>query len=135
MFKPIEEAIQAHLIDCIPGVPVLGTYDVADMTTQSSPRLAMQVIWLGFQPTGQKSKAIRLTHRFAVQVIVDTGRARVTDRAIADAGLKEALSRLLDFEPVRGAKATIEASPAPEFDGRALRLSIFLNLPDMIVPE
>lgn len=131
MFAAFETALIAHLDGCLPGQPVLDTYSMPDLSGDGAPTMAMQVVWLGAAITGRKRHEVKLAHRFALYLYVDTGRIRDADRATATAAMDTALQRLLAFEPERFNFAEMEDIPAPEYDGRALRLALYFTLQDV----
>lgn len=131
MFATLEAAIIAHLADCLPGQPVHDTYAALDLSGPGAPTVAMQVVWLGAAIASAKRHEIKLAHRFALYVYVDTGRARPTDRAAATTALQTALGRLLAFEPDRFNFAEMTEIPEPDYDGRALRLALYFSLSDV----
>lgn len=131
MFSALESALITHLADCLPGQPVHDTYDEPDLSGPDSPVCAMQVVWRGAAITGRKRHEVKLAHRFAVFVYVDAGRARPAHRATATNAMHAALQRLLAFEPERFNFAEMEDVPAPEYDGRALRLALYFTLQDV----
>lgn len=131
MFATLEAAVIDHLAGCLPGQPVHDTYAALDLASPSAPTVAMQVVWLGAVIASAKRHEIKLAHRFALYVYVDTGKARPDDRAAATAALQTALGRLLAFEPDRFNFAEISEIPAPDYDGRALRLALYFSLHDV----
>lgn len=132
MFAPLETALRSHLAGAIPDIPVLGTYDLVDLTQPDSARVAMQVVWLGAGVTDRRRSAIALAHRFVVHIYVDCARARDLDREQATQGMDGVVQRLLSFEPTRLQFGNTQDIPAPEFDGRTLRLSLYLNITDVV---
>lgn len=131
MFAALEAALIAHLDGCLPGHPVHDTYAVPDLSGPGAPSAAMQVVWLGAAIASKKRHELKLAHRFALFVYVDTARARAADRTAATAALQTALARLLAFEPDRFNFAEMEDIPAPDYDGRALRLALYFTLQDV----
>lgn len=131
MFAALESALIAHLDGCLPGQPVHDTYAVLDLSGAGSPSVAMQVVWMGAAIASKKRHEVKLAHRFGLFVYVETARARATDRAAATSALQTALVRLLAFEPDRFNFAEMDDIPAPDYDGRALRLALYFSLSDV----
>lgn len=132
MFSAIESAVIAHLAGCIPNVPVLGTYDQADLAAPDIDRLAMQVEYQGFDALENKPGIVTLAHRLAVHVLIDAGRARPDERALAETGLHAAIQRLLAW-PDRTQRVEIQSSPSGQTDGRVLRLSVQFSVSPAVI--
>ena len=131
MFATLEAALITHLTGCLPGQPVHDTYAVLDLSGAGAPSVGMQVVWLGAAIVARKRHEVKLAHRFALYVYVDTARARPADRAAATAAMQTALGRMLAFEPERFNFAEMDDIPAPEYDGRTLRLALYFSLSDV----
>lgn len=132
MFSAIESTVRAHLANAIPGVAVMGTYDSADLAAADADRIAMQVEYQGFDALENRPGAVTLGHRFAVHVLVDTGRARDPERAAAETGLQTVIKRLLAWPDSR-MRVDIQSSPLSSLDGRTLRLSVFFSIAPVVV--
>lgn len=132
MFSTLETAIREHLAGCIAGVQVNGTWDYVDMAREGAPVVAMQVEYQGFDALENRPGAVTLGHRFAVHVYVDAGRSRDAQRTAAEAGLQEAVKRMLAWPDDR-LRVEIGASPVSQFEGRTLRLSMFFSIAPMVV--
>ena len=131
MFAPLESALITHLAGCLPGQPVHDTFATLDLASAGAPAVAMQVVWLGAAVAARKRGELKLAHRFALYVYVDAARARPVDRASATAAMQTALGRLLAFEPERYNFAEMDDIPAPDYDGRSMRLALFFTLSDV----
>lgn len=131
MFSAMESAVRTHLANAIPGVPVMGTYDDADLAASDADRIAMQVEYQGFDALENRPGAVTIGHRFAVHVVVDS-RARDVERAQAESGITTAIARLLAW-PNSRERVEILSSPVGQPDGRALRLSVFFSIAPVVV--
>jgi len=133
MFYTTETAIVGRLGGVIPGAPVLGTFDLVEFADESAPRVAVQVRWLGFAVEDQATNAAKLSQRFEVAVLIDAARARDADRTAAAEGLTAIVQQLLGFEITRGQRLSLAGqTPAPDFDGYTLRLSVLFSVPGVI---
>lgn len=133
MFHDIETAIIGRIVGVIPGAPVMGTFDMVDFADEGAPRIAVQVRWLGFSVEDQATNAAKLMQRFEAAVLVDAARARDAERAAAAEGLTAIVQQLLGFEITRGQRLSLAGqTPAPDFDGYTLRLSVYFSVPGVI---
>lgn len=133
MFQDIETAIVGRATGVIVGAPVLTTFDIADFTEEGAPRVAVQVRWLGFVVDSQNNGAAQLQHRFEVSVLVDSARGLAEERTAAVVGLGVLVQRLLGFAVSPGRRLALASeTPPPDFEGMALRLSIYFNVATVI---
>ena len=74
--------------------------------------------------------------RFEVAVLVDAARAMPAERSAAALGLATLVSRLIGFEIDRGRRLSLAGeTPAPDFDGMALRLAVYFHVPGVITAQ
>lgn len=133
MYREIEIAIIDKITGAIPGAPVLDTFGIVDFTEEGAPRVAVQVRWLGFAVDSQATNAANLQQRFEVAVLVDAARAMEAERAAAATGLLIIVRSLLGFEIERGRRLSLAGeTPAPDFDGMAMRLAVFFTVPGVV---
>lgn len=133
MFNDIESAIVARITGVIPNTPVLGTFDIVEFADEAAPRIVVQVRWQGFAVQDQAARAANLMQRFEVAVLVDAARARAVERSAAAEGLTAIVQQLIGLEVTRGQRLTLAGqTPPPDFDGFALRLSVYFQIPGVI---
>lgn len=133
MFQDIETTIVGRIGGVIAGAPVLTTFDIADFTEEGVARVAVQVRWMGFAVDSQNGGAAELQHRFEVSVLVDSARGLDTERTAAVVGLGAIVERLLGFKVAPGRRLSLAGeTPPPDFDGMAMRLSVYFNVPAVI---
>lgn len=132
MFSDLETAIRNHLADVIPGVPVRGTWDYADLSAEDAPRLAMAVEYRGFDALENKPGAVTLAQQFGVHLYVDAGKVRGTERTQAEGALVTIIERLLDWPDTR-LRAAIQSSPVVQMAGTTLQMSIFFTLAPVVI--
>lgn len=132
MFSALETQIRTHLAGAVPGASIYGTYDPIDLAGPDADRVAVQVEYQGFDALENKPGALTLGHRFATHVLVDTGRARDAERALAETGLQTIIRRLISW-PDSTLRCEIQSSPLTSLDARTLRMSVFFSLAPVVM--
>lgn len=130
MSLDFEPLILARLAQkCTPGIAIVGSLDVVDLTDETTVPVAAQVLMGSIDPTRQTGKNARLELVWSFGVHVDTGRATPAQKTAAWALLQEAGNALVGFEIEPGRELQIVKGEESGFNGRIRQLSFGFTVP------
>jgi len=130
-FYAQEQAILAQLAGAVAatGIAVQPDADVIDVTSDDTPAVGAQVVFLDFFPDGQVGATSRHFALWAVDTYIDSTRATSAEKTAIAALFSQALAALIGWEIAPGRLARAEKVERCGEQGRIRRRSFGFILP------